>query len=379
MKTPILRAAFSTAFGSGQVWNMLMPKGEFHGANLAPIGGAIVIDDSLLAEIVANWKDAGSPPLPIRKTHRHLDDNVPAVDRLELEKAYGFLTDMRVTAQGLEVKTDWNPAGKAEVDSGSFAFWSPEWQPKHRDRRTGDMKGWWLSGTALTNDPFFNEMPPVAASIAAATTDTTPAKDTPMNPALLKRMKAALKCADDSSDDDLTAAVEKLACATFPAQTNTTAVASAITEAVAPVNARLVVVEAENVRLTAAMLERDIDAAIEVGKRGDGKLGRAITPELRTFIVASGKSGGIEEAKKLIAALPLSVPVVAIGHDSKPEGGTLTAADATQKLAAIRDENVKAGMGRVDAMEMAMLKNPDLAAQARSLTATNVAAAPTKS
>jgi phage I-like protein len=367
VKTPILRAAFSTAFGNAEVWNLLMPRGEYHGANLSPIGGSIVIDDALLSEMVANWKDAGSPPLPIRKTHRHLDDDVPAVDRPELEKAFGFLTDFRVTAQGLEAKTEWNPAGKATVDAKEFAFWSPEWQPKHRDRRTGDVKGWWLSGTALTNDPFFQEMPPVAASAVDASTEPTRLKEqNNMKPELKKRLFAALKLSETCTDEELTAACEAACHATASVIS-----ADTITAAVAPVKAQLETLTATLAKkdeqlsnLTASLLERDVNQAIAEGLRGDGKTGRALEP-LRPFILATAKSAGLEEAKKLIAAVPLSVPMQSSSQPGTADG-PLTKEAAQKKLNA-RAEELRAAKV-ADPMFAAMREMPEVALVASTQT-----------
>jgi phage I-like protein len=273
---PTLRAQFSTAYARGAKWNLLMPRGTYHGANLAPIGGSITIDDALLSELVANWKAAGSPPLPVRKTHRHLDDDVPAVDRPELEKAFGFLTDMRVTAAGLEVLTDWNPAGKATVDAREFAFWSPEWQPRHRDRRTGEMKGWWLSGTALTNDPFFNEMPPVAAATTPPT-DPPAVKETPMNEQQ-KQLRARLGLAETATDAEVLAAQTKrdedlttLKANAEKAPVLTAAdVKAAVDASVAPLKAQMAATEEKLKAAETKALELEVDALIATAKAGDG-------------------------------------------------------------------------------------------------------------
>lgn len=369
-RTPVLRAQFSGRFAASEVWNQLFPKGTWHGANLAPIGGSITIDDSMLEEMVANWRAAGSPPLPVYKTHGHLDEDVSPLERAELSKAFGYLTDFRVTAQGLEAKTEWTPAGKAMVDAGEFAFWSPEWQPRHRDRRTGEVKGWWLSGTALCSDPFFNEMPPVAASADdAETTDTNPQhRSNTMNEEQLKQLRASLGLAADASVDTILKAAAETATLKASAPT-----ADVITAAVAPVKAQVESLTAELAKRDAALLERDVEALVATAKRGDGKQGRAINDVL----VATAKKlakDSLKAAEEFLQALPLTVPLAPSGVAGEAEA-PLTAATAKEKLDAIADGLIKTGTKRGLAMEEAIRANPELARVAQQLTAVNAKSA----
>ena len=372
MKTPILRAQFSTAFAAGK-WNTLFPRGTWHGANLAPVGGSIDLDSGILEEMVANWEAAGRPKLPVRVTHRHLDDDVPAKDRPELEKAVGWLTDLRVTAQGLEAFTEWTPAGKAAVDGGEFAFWSPEWQPRHRDRRTGDVKGWWLSGTALTNDPFFNEMPPVAASTSSAETTEPNQQEQYMNEKQLEALRASLGLAADATVEQiLKASAERGAeIATLKAEAvklkASSTPAEVITAAVAPIKAQVDTLTAELAKRDAALLERDVNDAVSKARRGDGKMGRTITEKLVAHAMRVAKSDGLAAAVEFLEAIPASVPVQALGTDTTEEGA-VTPATAHQKLIAAADANAKDGITGAAAMEKALRENPELARVARQLT-----------
>jgi len=326
MTTVHLRGSFPgtrlDVAGDGPKWNLLFPRGEWHGANLKPIGGSILIDDAMLSEMVANWENAGRPPLPVRKTHLHLDADVPAVDRPELEKSYGLLTDFRITAEGLEALTDWTSEGREVVRSGEFNFWSPEWQPAHLDRRTGDVKGWWVSGTALTNDPFFNSMPRVAASTAAQPPTHSPTtKETQMTPELKKRLKMALKCAEDCTDEDLVASCEKMASSITATTTDTTAkITAAVGAVTTQLEAKLKASDERIATLQAKLDSQAIDSLIASAKAE----GRAVEP-LRDFIVEAFKAGGEEKAKKLIAAAPV-VPL-------KTEGTPGNAGDKTPEQA----------------------------------------------
>ena len=363
MTTPVLRAQFATAFAAdGAKWNVLFPRGQWHGANLKPIGGSIDLDSGLLEEMVANWQAAGKPKLPVRKTHRHLDDDVPAVDRPQLERAFGWLTDLRVTAAGLEALTEWTPEGRAEVEGGAFAFWSPEWQPRHVDRRSGDVKGWWLSGTALTNDPFFNEMPPVAAAVLP--TDPPAALEHHMNEQQLSQLRASLGLAADASVEVVLAAASKVGAdvkalkASVEKQPTITA---AVQAAVEPLAAQLKAADAE-------LLEMKVTTLLASAKRGDGKHGRAIVDEkvkpvvLKLIAAESSREEGLKAAAAYLDAFPCTVPMQAVGYGSKDEGA-LTASSAKAKLEA-RVEELRAA-GEKNPTMKAMAEMPEVAAVAQ--------------
>jgi phage I-like protein len=362
MTTPTLRAQFThRLLADGAKWNLLFPRGKWHGANLAAIGGSIDLDSGLLDEMVANWQAAGAPRLPIRITHRHLDDDVPATERIELEKAVGFLVDLRVTADGLEALTEWNAAGKQLVDAGAYAFWSPEWQPRHRDRRTGDVKGWWLSGTALTNDPFFNEMPPVAA---ANPTEPNPQhQEQPMNEEQ-KKLRASLGLAENATDAEVLAAQTKrnAELTTLTAEVTKlksldvkALVAEAVKAATEPMQAQLKAAEEKALSL-------EIDQLIATAKAGDGKNGRAIAdtvkPVLLKLVATEAKrEDGIKAAKDYLEAIPLTVPVIATGTTGSTE--PLTASAAGEKLKAEAEKLQKDG--NITPWLSAVARNPELA------------------
>ena len=345
MRTLTLRAQFANKFATAEKWNQVFPMGTWHGANLAPIGGSITIDMAMLNELVANWQQAGRPPLPIYKTHLHLEEDLDPLDRVELEKSYGYLTDFRVTPDGLEAQTEWTPAGKAIVDAGEFAFWSPEWQPRFKDRRTGETKGWWLSAVALCSNPFFHSMPPVAASADdAESTDTNPNKEQDMTPEQKKRLKAALKLSDETTDEDLVAAyekhmMEKVATAKSATDASITA---AVKEYVEPLKAQLEASTKRSADLEAQLLERDVDAMISKLMQGDGKMGRAVPDAVRASAkllakTASTKEAGLKAATELVEALPCTVPLQVSGIPGAADA-PLTAEAAHKKIAARAEE-----------------------------------------
>lgn len=377
-----LRAQFAGRIIASEAWNLLFPKGEWHGENLRPIGGSIAIDDSMLEEMVANWRSASAPHLPVYKTHAHLDEDATATERAELSKAYGYLTDFRVTAAGLEAKTEWTPAGKRMVDEGEFAFWSPEWQPKHVDRRTGDVKGWWLSATALCSNPFFdsmpqlaaaqpipNSMPRVAASSSVAPTSSPQPKEAKMTPELKKRLKMALKCAEECSDEEMVASCEKMTASIAASVTETASLTAAVKSAVEPMQAQLVAAQAEAATLKASLVERDTTRLID-----DAKLAGKPVESMRAFIVAAAKRD-MAEATALVAALPVSMSTTEKGISGTPapeavesvSDGTLTAS-AVEYFTKLEAFAQAEKLTTVQATRLFNRDNADLAKRAFAVT-----------
>jgi phage I-like protein len=373
----MLRAQFAGRIVASTAFNLLFPRGEWHGENLRPIGGSIVIDDAMLSEMVANWRAAGAPSLPVYKTHAHLDEDASALERAELSKAYGYLTDFRVTAAGLEAKTEWTPEGKRMIDEGEFAFWSPEWQPNHVDRRTGDLKGWWLSATALCSNPFFdsmpqlaaqlplNSMPRVAASVSVAPTHQPETKETNMKPEFLKRMKAALKMAEECSDEEMVAACEKMAAGMgmyASAVVSTESLTAAVKSAVEPLEGKLTAAQTEVNTLKAALLERDVTALID-----GAKLAGKPVESLRVHIVAAA-SRDMAEAKALVDALPVVLSTKEKGHgnagDAAVDAATLQASASKEYLEKLNAYQKETGLNTVSATRSFNRDNAELAKRA---------------
>lgn len=371
--TTLLRCAFVSPLRGASVeskaWNLLMPLGKWHGPNFDSLGGSINITPAMLAEMVSNWADAGRPPLPVRVTHEHLNET-DSVKRVELEKAVGLMTDFRVTHDGLEAMTEWTPTGASLVRSGEWNFWSPEWAPKHINRATGEVRGWWLSGTALTNSPYFHTMPPVAAAVLP--TDPPAAQEqNPMNEEQLKQLRASLGLAADASVEVVLAAASKVGAdvkalkASVEKQPTITA---AVQAAVEPLAAQLKAADAE-------LLEMKVTSLLASAKRGDGKMGRAIVDEkvkpvvLKLIAAESSRDEGLKAAAAYLDAFPCTVPMQAVGYGSKEEG-QLTAESAHQKLLAAADELKAKGFAGHTAMEQALLIHPELAKAARALSVT---------
>lgn len=331
----VLRGAVAplrAAAVESKAWNLIFPRGEWHGPNLAALGGSIAIDDAMLTEVVANWQAAGKPPLPVRVTHAHLEEADP-VKRLELERAVGLLTDMRVTASGLEVLTEWTPAGVEAVRGGAWNFWSPEWLPEHTDRRTGEKRGWWLSGVALTNDPFFNSMPAVAASTGSLPGSPTdnPNKEKPMSYA---KIAAALGMPEDSTEEAIVAECMKMKGGMQPPPALMQAsVKAEVAKVVEPLQASLKAANEKAQQLEEALFQRDVESVIESAKAE----GFACEPMREAIhVVASAK--GLDAAKSLARTAP-KVALKPAGVGGEKSTVTASAQEYDAAFSKFRQEN----------------------------------------
>ena len=290
----------ATQATDAEKWSVLFPRGEWTGRNLAAIGGSITLDDEVFAEMLASWAAQERPALPVYWHHPPPIDEVPPADRKAVFRAAGHIEEMRVTPRGLEARIAWSQEGKAALDADEYRFISPEWQPSHPDRHTGDKRGWLVTGAALTDSPFFNEMPRVAASQSG----TSP-QEQDMNK---QKLCAALGIPEDSTDDAVmeacVAACKARAAATESAE-KITASAKAVADkdaalraahdAVTSATARATALQAEVERLTAARKAEQMETFIG-GLTGFGAVQRE---SVRKYAAALG----IEEAKAFAATM----------------------------------------------------------------------------
>lgn len=356
-------------------WSLIFPRGQWFGENLRSIGGSIKLDDELFAEMIGNWKDAGRPSLPVFYGHPD-SDPTPGVTKAEKRKAAGWFEDLRVTPYGLEALVKWTDAAKEQIRADEYRYFSPEWAPQHLDRRTGEVKGWWLYGAALLNDPFFNSLPKVAADNPGAA-GNEPAQTNPQGQraqgAIMdkKRLCAALGIPETTPDEEVMAALEAKCKASASAEPKLTA--AAISEAVEPLKAALAAhaeqvktLEAANAKLVADRFEADskllCDELVKAGQ---------ILPAHREKVLAFAKRTSISEAREVYGALPRVAPQAGeIGLSGAPDGGVDLASLKAEYEKAL-DEAKKSGESTIVVSRRlsrdAKFK-PLMAANSRSLT-----------
>lgn len=361
-------------------WSMLFPRGEWHGDNLEPIGGSITLDDALLREMVANWKAQHAPSLPVYFHHPPPIDEVPPEKRKEVFRAAGHIEDLRVTAEGLEARIKWSAEGQQAVDNDEYRFISPEWVPAHADRHTGDVKGWIVTGAALTDSPFFNEMPRVAAAVSSPThhpeSGPAPQEQKHMDKKLIC---AALELPDTSTDDAVMAAIKSLFTKTKAATEAEEKLTAAVGEletlkaAAGDKSATVTKLEARIVSLENEVVTRDAEklAAKLIADR-------RCLPAHKDAIVKMARASGIKETENFFGAFPVSpVHQGEQGSNIPAPGNTGTEGGAPdmKALQAKHDEavdaKVKAGASVLSATrEVKRLPEfrPLYAAQAKSTT-----------
>jgi len=312
----------------GRVWCQLFPLGERHRPDFP--GGKLNLTPDVMAAFVANWEKAGCPALPVDYEH---DEEGPAS---------GWIENLRVSPSGeLEGAIRWTDDAAKDIKADRRRYLSPTWAMQHTDRRTGAKGGPWLYGAALTNTPFFHEMPRVAASHSETTHNPNGlrAMETAMDK---KRICAALGLPEDTDDTAVMEAIEAK-CATKasnPDADKLRAALTATTEEATKLAARVAALEAEKAKAEAAAFERDVDALLALPKAG--------LPAMAEVVRAHAKAVGLESAKKLVASLP-DVPTAPVGTAGK-EG---TKGDAEAELEAFVSEKMKAGMSYVQAMRAA--------------------------
>lgn len=331
----------------GRVWCQLFPLGMWHRADFP--GGSLELTPELLGEFVANWKAEGSPALPCDYEH---DESGPAS---------GWIEDLRIGASGcLEGAIKWTDDAAADIKADKRRYLSPSWAMQHTNRRTGEKGGPWLYGAALTNTPFFDEMPRVAATATppvAETTQPTPNKEQHMSYA---RIAAVLGLNANASEDVVVSAAEELKKSHASQLEEAGKLKASLvkgTEDTAKLAARNAELEADAKKHKEELFTRDFEAAFKAGL-DEGRQG---LPDLKDTLLATAKAVGLDAAKKIIAGLPkVALKASGVGGEGDDSG------DALKQFEAHVAEKMKAGLKTADAYRLVSAEHPELAKKANS-------------
>lgn len=331
-------------------FNKLIPCGTFHRADFP--GGRIVIDAAYLETMVSNWKAAGSPELPIDFFHRGESENdgLPTEDKV----AAGWISSLEVRADGLYGETKWNAKAKAHIEADELRYFSPTFYPDGISQATGERQGPTLLGGALLNDPYFKELPRLAASEISTTK-----KDTAMDK--IKLAALLIIAADTATEDTIEARIKALVDVEKKAEAEkvrASATSSALQEQLKAASGRIEALEAEG-------LKRETEALV-------AKLvtERRVKPANAEGVRNLVKKVGLKDAAELCALWPQdnSIPTGEKGVQGAPEGG----GDAHSQLKALHAEKVKAGMSATQAWKALAREQPELTEKANA----NLTAAP---
>lgn len=155
----ISACSFELQSASADGWRLLFPLGDIKpkdGRTINATLSAWRMDVSDAENVVAKLR-ARSVDVPIDYEHQILQveaNGQPA-------PAAGWVKDWRVTAQGLEVFTDFTAKARAHIDAKEYRYWSPVF---HFDPKTGRVLQ--LLHIGLTNTPAL-DLPPVSERAAA--------------------------------------------------------------------------------------------------------------------------------------------------------------------------------------------------------------------
>ncbi len=344
----------------GRVWCQVFPTGEWARKDFPD--GRLDLGPGLFEAFIANWKAAGSPPLPV--DYEHKEDG----------PASGWIEGLRVAPSGeMQAAIKWTDDATAEIKADKRRYISPTWAMSHTNRRTGAKGGPWLYGAALTNSPFFDSMPRVAATATTVADSTQPTihQEQPMS---LIRIAAALSLNPAASEDVLVAAIEDLkkshasALATAGEESSKLKAATVkATDEMAKLSARNAELEANEKKNTEALFTRDFDALFEAGL----KEGKAGLPAMKDTLLATARAmgkDGLETVKKLIAGM---------GNVATTAAGVPGTDDNKSDLAKFNDlveAKVKAGSKYADASRLVTTEHPELAAKLWTSTTTSTRA-----
>ena len=134
-------------------WQPIATTGTWSGHT----AGKFTLQTEDLETIVANFKRLGLDVVVDYEHQSLYGDKAPASGWIRHPDG------LRVQDGALVAYIEWTDAAKAQIKAGEYRYLSPTLVPHGTDPKSGEDVGWTLHSVALTNTPFFNELPPIAA------------------------------------------------------------------------------------------------------------------------------------------------------------------------------------------------------------------------
>jgi phage I-like protein len=237
-------------------WYQIEPQGEHPNTD----AGVVQVIDAEACQAIANRfaEDSANPNFPgMLVDHEHFRHQVDKESR-----AFGWLTAIQNRSDGIYGQIRWSTTGKTAVDGGDYRFFSTEYDPKesvilNRESPKGPrrLRPLRLCGLTLTNSPNNKGGKPItnrasdgpedqfrqALSGAAADSQTTTSSNS------MKTVATKLGLAAEASEEAVLDAVTKIM--------NRTTEADA---ALAPLQASIKTIEAENATLRETQADADL-------------------------------------------------------------------------------------------------------------------------
>lgn len=144
-------------------WIMLAPSGTWRGHPTAP--GGFTLGRAELDEMVRNFQ--ADPRGRVVCDYEH--QTLKAAENGKPAPASGWITAVEVRdgpeGPALWGKPQWTQSADTAIRGAEYAYVSPVIVFRSKDRVSGQPSGTRLHSVALTNNPFFQEMPAIAARL----------------------------------------------------------------------------------------------------------------------------------------------------------------------------------------------------------------------
>jgi phage I-like protein len=141
----ILLAAVADDVEGSDGYQLVLPVGRF----FLSYYGEVIFTESFMDAMVANWKN------------KALNQREPFIDtNHDMDKANGWIADLKFDSEGLLAKIDWTDEGKRLVSSKAYRYFSASIEQK-MNIDTGEWIWPVLTAVSLTNSPAMNTLPKV--------------------------------------------------------------------------------------------------------------------------------------------------------------------------------------------------------------------------
>jgi hypothetical protein len=155
-----LAEALSEGDDNKRVWIQVARSGSWNGHPQGPFR----LDSQVFATMIQNFRTQGDQRIPVDFEHAsELPANSGTIPMVGAP-AQGWIYDLRINGSNLYGLVEWGDLARQYIEQKKYRGLSPAIRWKCKDRVTGAAIGPCLTSVALTNQPFIDNMMPLAAS-----------------------------------------------------------------------------------------------------------------------------------------------------------------------------------------------------------------------
>jgi len=356
---PLATRRAATEDEGGGDWVKVLPIGSWASHHFWPTEGIYEITAENLAAMEANFR-ADIPPIKIAVNQNH--SRGPSV---------GWIEDLKAEADGLRARVKWTPLGDELLTQDAFRYVSAEWYDSatpYIEKTSGRKIAWVFEGLAVTNNPFFVELPglqPAAAEEDGTLVYTGPAAAPDKGEDAMPKLQDAPPQPKEGSDpgrtpEDVEALrAERDRLAADKAVLEAQAAERKAAEQLEKLTARFAAVKTKDGQLAEAHAKRLATVAIEVPEDKREEHVTATIEALSTGIVPAGEIGGMGAQ---ITSDGISPALVATARRLGLDPAFVYAAANRGPGGALDIEGARAGVGRISPLA-ASVEVPSLSYQ----------------